>query len=161
MAWTQSRSKTSDARGTDGVCLVCAAPTRLLLQCVDSENGTFRTSQDVRLKMAKLGKADLDQVAVTNRNFMSARPGHLPVTSRCQVTTWVLVSAHRRTRLSNRFSNVGRIANRSKVSRVQFLLMFQVRAATPPAVGDPPLTPRPCWPGHPMRAHTSQYPGIT
>jgi hypothetical protein len=33
--------------------------------------GTFRTSQDVRLESAKWGKADLDQVAVTNRNFMS------------------------------------------------------------------------------------------
>jgi hypothetical protein len=36
--------------------------------------GTFRTSQDVRLESAKWGKADLDQVAVTNRNFMSTRP---------------------------------------------------------------------------------------
>jgi hypothetical protein len=36
--------------------------------------GTFRTSQDVRLELAKWGKADLDQVAVTNRNFMSTRP---------------------------------------------------------------------------------------
>jgi hypothetical protein len=32
--------------------------------------GTSRTSQDVRLESAKWGKADLDQVAVTNRNFM-------------------------------------------------------------------------------------------
>ena len=36
--------------------------------------GTSRTSQDVRLESAKWGKADLDQVAVTNRNFMSTRP---------------------------------------------------------------------------------------
>ena len=35
--------------------------------------GTSRTSQDVRLESAKWGKADLDQVAVTNRNFMSTR----------------------------------------------------------------------------------------
>jgi hypothetical protein len=37
----------------------------------------LRTSQDVRLESAKWGKADLDQVAVTNRNFMSTRPSHL------------------------------------------------------------------------------------
>ena len=41
MAWTQSRSKTSDARGTDGVCLVLAAPTRLLLQCVSPKMALF------------------------------------------------------------------------------------------------------------------------
>jgi hypothetical protein len=35
--------------------------------------GTSRTSQDVRLESAKWGKADLDQVAVTNRNFISTR----------------------------------------------------------------------------------------
>ena len=36
--------------------------------------GTFRTSQDVRLESAKWGKADLDQVAVANCDFMSTRP---------------------------------------------------------------------------------------
>jgi hypothetical protein len=40
----------------------------------ESGNGTSRTSQDVRLESAKWGKADLDQVAVTNRNFMNTRP---------------------------------------------------------------------------------------
>ena len=35
---------------------------------------TSRTSQDVRLKSAKWGKADLDQVAVTSRNCMNTRP---------------------------------------------------------------------------------------
>jgi hypothetical protein len=39
-----------------------------------SARGPTRTSQDVRLESAKWGKADLDQVAVTNRNFMSTRP---------------------------------------------------------------------------------------
>ena len=39
--------------------------------------GTSRTSQDVRLESAKWGKADLDQVAVTNRNFMSTRPSKI------------------------------------------------------------------------------------
>src|SRR5207344_1875151 len=38
-----------------------------------SFTGTSRTSQDVRLESAKWGKADLDQVADTRRNFMSTR----------------------------------------------------------------------------------------
>ena len=32
----------------------------------------FRTSGDVRLESAKRAKADIDQVAVTNRDFMGA-----------------------------------------------------------------------------------------
>jgi hypothetical protein len=58
----------------------------MLLHLLTAAIGTSRTSQDVRLESAKWGKADLDLVAVTNRNFMSTRPGHLPVTSRYQVT---------------------------------------------------------------------------
>ena len=40
----------------------------------ESVVGTSRTSGDVRLESAKWGKADIDQVAVTNRDFMSTRP---------------------------------------------------------------------------------------
>jgi hypothetical protein len=47
---------------------------QVLLHLLTAGVGTFRTSQDVRLESAKWGKADLDQVAVTNRNFMSTRP---------------------------------------------------------------------------------------
>ena len=36
-----------------------------------SAPGTSRTSQDVRLKSAKWGKADLDQVVITTCNFMN------------------------------------------------------------------------------------------
>src|SRR3954471_17585831 len=57
-----------------------AAPTnaayvkKALANSEPSTHGTKRTSQDVRLESAKWGKADLDQVAVTNRNFMNTRP---------------------------------------------------------------------------------------
>ena len=52
-----------------------AAPTnaanvkKALANSEPSTHGTSRTSQDVRLESAKWGKADLDQVAVTNRNL--------------------------------------------------------------------------------------------
>src|SRR5215510_10931658 len=36
--------------------------------------GTSRTSENARLESAKWAKADIDQVAVTNRDFMSTRP---------------------------------------------------------------------------------------
>ena len=36
--------------------------------------GTTRTSRDVRVESAKWAKADIDQVAVANRAFMSTRP---------------------------------------------------------------------------------------
>jgi hypothetical protein len=36
--------------------------------------GTSRTSGDVRPESAKRAKADIDQVAVTNPDFMSTRP---------------------------------------------------------------------------------------
>src|SRR5262245_49162093 len=36
--------------------------------------GTSRTWGDVRLESAKCSKADIDQVAVTDRDFMSRRP---------------------------------------------------------------------------------------
>jgi len=36
--------------------------------------GTSRTSRDVRLQSAKWGEADIDQVAVSYRDFMSTRP---------------------------------------------------------------------------------------
>jgi hypothetical protein len=47
-----------------------------MLHLLTAGYGTSRTSQDVRLESAKWGKADLDQIAVTNRNFMSTRPYH-------------------------------------------------------------------------------------
>ena len=47
---------------------------RRVAATAQTASGTSRTSQDVRLQSAKWGKADLDQVAVTNRNFMSTRP---------------------------------------------------------------------------------------
>ena len=59
-----------------------AAPTnaanvkKVLVNSEPSTDGTSRTSQDVRLELAKWGKADLDQVAVTNCNFMNTRPSH-------------------------------------------------------------------------------------
>src|SRR5262245_64460109 len=37
-------------------------------------HGTSRTSVHVRLESAKRAKADIDQIAVTNRDFMSTRP---------------------------------------------------------------------------------------
>ena len=40
----------------------------------DVRYGTSRTSRDVRLESAKWGKADIDQVAVANCDFMSTRP---------------------------------------------------------------------------------------
>src|SRR5258708_6058792 len=58
-----------------------AAPTnaanvkKALANSEPSTHGTFRTSQDVRLESAKWANADIDQVAVTNRNFISTRPG--------------------------------------------------------------------------------------
>src|SRR5262245_6689959 len=36
--------------------------------------GTSRTSRDVRLGSANWAKADIDKIAVTNRDFMSTRP---------------------------------------------------------------------------------------
>src|SRR2546421_9960716 len=36
--------------------------------------GTSRTTRDVRLESAKWAKADIDQIAVTNRDFISTRP---------------------------------------------------------------------------------------
>jgi hypothetical protein len=39
-----------------------------------SPNGTSRTSRDVRRESVKWAKADIEQVAVTNRDFMSTRP---------------------------------------------------------------------------------------
>jgi hypothetical protein len=39
-----------------------------------SANGTSRTLGDVRLEAANWAKADIDQVRVTNRDFMRARP---------------------------------------------------------------------------------------
>jgi hypothetical protein len=44
----------------------------VLLQLLTAAYGTSRTSQDVRLESAKWGKADIDQVAVTSRNFLHA-----------------------------------------------------------------------------------------
>ena len=41
--------------------------------------GTSRTSRDIRLESAKCAKADIDQVAVTNRYFMSTRPSNANV----------------------------------------------------------------------------------
>jgi hypothetical protein len=38
--------------------------------------GTSRTSGNVRLESAKWAKADIDQVAVADRGFMSTRPNH-------------------------------------------------------------------------------------
>jgi hypothetical protein len=40
----------------------------------ESGYGTSRTSGDVRPKSAKWAEPDIDQVAVTNRDFMSTRP---------------------------------------------------------------------------------------
>jgi hypothetical protein len=37
-------------------------------------NGTSRTSGDVRLESANWAKADIDRVAVTNRDVVGARP---------------------------------------------------------------------------------------
>jgi hypothetical protein len=39
-----------------------------------SVTGTSRTSEDVRLESANWAEADIDHVAVTNRDFMSTRP---------------------------------------------------------------------------------------
>jgi hypothetical protein len=39
-----------------------------------SGNGPCRTSGDLRPESAKWAKPDIDQVAVTNRDFMSTRP---------------------------------------------------------------------------------------
>ena len=60
---------------------LCAALTGRTHGCTDqpasvknsepSTHGTSRTSRDVRLESAKRAKADIDQVAVTNRDFMS------------------------------------------------------------------------------------------
>ena len=36
--------------------------------------GTSRTSRDVRLESAEWGKADIDQIAVASRDFMSTHP---------------------------------------------------------------------------------------
>jgi hypothetical protein len=49
---------------------MCVSHTDALMSLI----GTSRTSGDVRLESAKWAKADIDQVAVTNRNFMSTRP---------------------------------------------------------------------------------------
>jgi hypothetical protein len=48
--------------------------TRRLDQLSTTASGTSRTSRDVRLESAKWSKADVDQIAVTNRDFMSTRP---------------------------------------------------------------------------------------
>jgi hypothetical protein len=40
----------------------------------ESPIGTSRTSGDVRLESAKWTKADIDQVVVANRDFITARP---------------------------------------------------------------------------------------
>jgi hypothetical protein len=45
-----------------------------LLHLLTAGYGTSWTSGNVRLKSAKWAKADIDQVAVTNRDFMSTRP---------------------------------------------------------------------------------------
>src|SRR5262245_13837216 len=44
-----------------------------LLRLLTAAFGTSRTSGDVRLESAKWAKADIDQVAVTNRDFMGTR----------------------------------------------------------------------------------------
>jgi hypothetical protein len=60
-----------------------AAPTnaanvkKVLVNSEPSTHGTSRTSGDVRPKSAKWAEPDIDQVAVTNRDFMSTRPGRL------------------------------------------------------------------------------------
>ena len=41
-----------------------------------SPPGTSRNSGDVRLESEKWAKADIDQMAVTNRDFMSTRPSN-------------------------------------------------------------------------------------
>jgi hypothetical protein len=58
--------------------------------------GTSRTSIDVRLESANWGKADIDQVAVTNRDFMSeserddsARDREQSLLGSCQLRTVV------------------------------------------------------------------------
>ena len=50
--------------------------TTLFAAVHEFDVGTSRTSQDVQLESAKWGKADIDQVVVTNRNCMSTRPDH-------------------------------------------------------------------------------------
>ena len=83
------RYSVSDARKTDSAYL-CQRPFRpgvpalssrrghrigrCLLHRMSQQLGTSRTSRDVRLESAKWAKADIDQVAVTNRNVMSTRP---------------------------------------------------------------------------------------
>jgi hypothetical protein len=42
-----------------------------------SPNGTSRTSGNIRLKSAKWAKAEIDQVTVTNRDFMSQTSSNL------------------------------------------------------------------------------------
>jgi hypothetical protein len=44
---------------------------KLLLHLLTSLHGTSRTSGDVRRESAKWAEADIDQVAVANRDFMS------------------------------------------------------------------------------------------
>ena len=48
-----------------------ASVKKTLANSEPSTHGTSRTSRDVRLESAKRAKADIDQVAVTNRDFMS------------------------------------------------------------------------------------------
>jgi hypothetical protein len=40
----------------------------------ESVPGTSRTARDVRLESAKWAKADIDQIAVTNRDFIVYTP---------------------------------------------------------------------------------------
>jgi len=48
-----------------------ASVKKTLANSEPSTHGTSRTSEDVRPESAKRAKADIDQVAVTNRDFMS------------------------------------------------------------------------------------------
>src|SRR5262249_60454015 len=56
----------------------CGEVTDFLLILLRLSTGlvwyTSRTSRDVRPESAKCGQSGIDQVAVTNRNFMSTRP---------------------------------------------------------------------------------------
>jgi hypothetical protein len=46
-----------------------------LLRLLTAAYGTSPTSRDVRLESAKRAKAEIDLIAVTNRDFMGTRPG--------------------------------------------------------------------------------------
>src|SRR4051794_30175084 len=80
-----------------------ASVKKTLANSEPSTHGTSRTSRDVRPESAKRAKADIDQVAVTNRDFMSeserddsAGPGAKP--SRPPPTR----HGHRRAEIDNR-----------------------------------------------------------